>query len=369
MRTICRTLVLVVALAGSAARGQDAPASLPATQPRNVAQVPPGFTRVEIEGRTFFVMPADQQWGAQAVQDAPPATMPATMPTDLLANLTARRAALRERMAADLGVAPAETDEYLDQRLKMFLERMESLRPPIIYLVASPPQLKEAMKAGWTDRRFHYNRAADDVNYSTTVSLSLEDQADDTVLPLFYGPDDAPDARRRRVAEEMRATEAAILGEVSRRAQSMTMVAMVELISTKALEPLALKPDQEWFGVGVAGVLGARYVALLTGMSEARLLDEMTREDPRNPVRPGTLDLVRPPNMGDVRPEWVNAYADAYRRRAMQVARKLSTTGGEDAIGKVVAAIKQARPADSPALVQLVKQTTGVDLTNDLGPR
>jgi hypothetical protein len=73
--------------------------------------------------------------------------------------------------------------------------------------------------------------------------------------------------------------------------------------------------------------------------------------------------------MGDVRPEWVNAYTDAYRRRAMQVVGKLVTDGGGGAIGKVIAAIKQDRPADGAALVQLVKQVTGVDLTNDLGPQ
>ncbi len=378
MKRICYTLALVVlaaAMVASPARGQDAPAATqppsaaPATRPRHVAQVPPGFTRVEVEGRTFFVMPADEQWLTQAVQQTPPATMPSTMPTDLLANLTARRAALRERMTADLGLAPAEVDEYLDQRLKMFLERMEELRPPIIYLVASPQQLKEAMKAGWTDPRYHYNRAADDVNFSTTVNLTLDELGDDMVLPLFYGADDAPELRQRRVSAEMRATEASILNAVSARTQSLIMVAMVELISAKALDPLDLRPDQEWFGVGLAGVLGTRYVALLTGMDEARLLSDMTRHDPRNPMRPGTLDMLRPPNMGDVRPEWVSAYTDAYRRRAMQVVGKLITQGGEGAIGKVIAAIKQNRPADGAALVQLVKQVTGMDLSNDLKPQ
>src|SRR5688572_15369786 len=134
MKPICRTLVLAVALSGSLARAQDAPATFPTTaapttRPRHVAQVPPGFTRVEIEGRTFLVIPADEQWLTRTVQETAPATMPSTMPTDLLANLTARRAALRDRMAADLGLSPAEVDEYLDQRLKVFLERMEELRP------------------------------------------------------------------------------------------------------------------------------------------------------------------------------------------------------------------------------------------------
>src|SRR5688572_14040962 len=132
MNHITCTLVFAVVLFPTLARAQEAPPA-PGTQPatqraRHVAQVPPGFKRVEVEGRTFFVMPEDEAWLTTLVQETPPATMPSTMPTDLLANLTARRDKLRARMVADLGVAPADVDEYLNQRLMMFLSRMEELR-------------------------------------------------------------------------------------------------------------------------------------------------------------------------------------------------------------------------------------------------
>jgi hypothetical protein len=374
MKQTTRIILFTITLCAPAAWAQEQlPATLPSapatTRPRHVAQVPPGFTRLELDGRTFFVMPAEEPWLRRAIAEMTPATMPTTMPTDLLANLSARSAALRQRMTFDTGIAPADVDEYLDQRLKVFLTRMESLHPPIIYLVASPQQVKDAMKAGWTDPRYRYNRAADDVNFSTQVSLSLDESSDDLVLPLFFADNDPPEARQKRVASEMRATEAAILGEVSRRSQSMMMVAMVELISSKVLDPLQLKPDQEWFGVGVAGVLGSKYVAILTGMSEARLLNEMTRPVPQNPMRPSSLDLLHPTNINDVRPEWVEAYTDAYRRRSMMVVWRLLAQSGEGSIAKVIAAMKRTPPADGPALVQLIKDVTGVDLTNELRPK
>jgi hypothetical protein len=376
MMQISRTILIASALcAPPLARAQERlPTTLPASQqpttrPRHVAQVPPGFKRLELDGRTFFVMPADEAWLRQAVAEMTPATMPTTMPADLLANLGARRATLRQRMAFDVGIAPADVDEYLDQRLKVFLTRVEQLRPPVIYLVASPQQVKDAMKAGWTDPRYRYNRAADDVNFSTTVNLTMDEGGDDMVLPLFFADNDPPEARQKRAAAEMRATEASILNAISSRAQSMMMVAMVELISSKVLDALDLKPDQEWFGVGVAGVLGAKYVAILTGMSEARLLNDMTRQHPNNPMRPTSLDLLHPTNLGDVRPEWMEAYTDAYRRRSMMVVWRFLAKAGEGSIAKVIAAMKKSPPADGAALVQLIKDTTGVDLTSELRPK
>ena len=375
MNPITRTtLVILVALSAPPAHAEEPlpatlPSAAPTTRPRHVAQVPPGFNRLDLDGRSFFVMPQEEPWLRRAIQEMTPATMPTTMPTDLLSNLSARRATVRQRMVFDTGIATADVDEYLDQRLKVFLTRMEAFRPPVIYLVATPQQVKEAMKAGWTDPRYRYNRVADDVNFSTTVNLTMDETGDDMVLPLFFADNDPPEARQKRVAGEMRSTEGSILSAISQRTQSMMMVAMVELISAKVLDPLQLKPDQEWFGVGVAGVLGAKYVAILTGMSEARLLNDMTRQHPGNPMRPNTLDLLHPTNLGDVRPEWMEAYTDAYRRRSMMVVWRFLAKAGEGSIARVIAAMKKAPPADGAGLVQLIKDATGVDLTSELRPK
>jgi hypothetical protein len=375
-RTRLITIVAVLLFSFSA-RGQNPPAPKqqqqqppPTTRPRHVAQPPPGFKRVEIDGRMFFLEPADQRWVSDALRQAAPTTMPSTMPADVLDKLRAKRAALRQRMSTDLGIKPADVDAFVEAKVLPLLQKMDELRPPIIYLVTSAQRLKDVMKSGWTDPRYYYNRAADDVSFDTTVHLTLEEGGgDDMVIPLFHDPAKPEGERGAALAREIQMTEMRILVEVSQRAQTMTMVGLIELISSKALEGITPKPDQEWFGVGAAGVLGATYAADVIGVDAQRVIGDMTRPDPRNPMRPGTLDLLRPMNVTEIRPEAITAYADAYRRRAMQVVWKLVQEAGPGAVGKVIAAIRQNPPADGPALVQQIKQATGVDLTNDLRPQ
>lgn len=369
MSPVARLVLLIILLCSEAA-SQTMPSSLPTlpptTAPRREAILPPGFNRTEIEGRVFFLEPADESWVRAAVESTSPATMPTTMPADLLDRLAARRQSVAQQMVRDLALSDAKPiDEYIDQRLKVFLQRMDDYRPPLVYLVTSSPRLTEIMKQGWVDPRFHYNRAAAEVQYSTRVSLALDDRGD-TVVPLLYAADETPDARQRRIIEEIRGTEGGILDAVSRETLAMTTVGFVELVSSQALTALNLKPDQEWLGVGIAGVLAAIYVADLSGMSAEQLLDGLTQENRGNPIRPATIDLLRPMNLNELRPQMLGAYVDAYRRRAMQAVRVLYDRGGEGAIPKVIAAIRANPPADGPALVTLIQQTTGVDLTDSL---
>jgi hypothetical protein len=365
-------LPLSILLSSDRAAAQDPPETPPATAPtappRHEAKLPPGFQRIDLEGREFMVDPADQPWITSAVQNLTPATMPTTMPSDLIERLQAKRPLLHRRIVADLGLTVAEVDEYLDQRLKPFLQSMDELHPPIVYLVVTPQRLKEIMRAGWTDPRYYYNRAADDVSFSTVVNLSLDGPGDDMVVPLFYDDRKPPEERQQMLTREMHKTEVGILNAFSQRSQTMVMVGLVELVSSKGLNEMNFTDDQEWFGVGAAGVLAGRYASELIGLDEQRLLDDMSRPDPRNPMRPGTIDLLRPTPLSEVRPQWLEAYTDAFRRRSMQAVRTLTDRAGEDAIGKVIAAMKQSRPADGPALVQLIQQTTGVDMTAELRP-
>ncbi len=366
-------LVLLASLLCSASFAQTLPSSLPTlsptTAPRREAVLPQGFARVELEGRVFFLEPADEAWVRAAVESATPATMPTTMPADLLDRLIAKRRSIVQRMVRDLALSDAKPiEEYIDQRLKAFLQRMDDYRPPLVYLVATSPRLTEIMKQGWSDPRFHYNRVAEEVQYSTRVSLAL-DERDDTVVPLLYSADETPDARQRRIIEEIRGTEGSILDAVSRETLAMTTVGLVELVSSQALTALNLKPDQEWLGVGIAGVLAAIYVADLSGMSADQLVDGLTQENRGNPIRPATIDLLHPMNLNELRPQMLGAYLDAYRRRAMQTVRSLYNRGGDGAIAKVIAAIRANPPADGPALVKLIQQTTGVDLTDSLRPQ
>lgn len=368
-RYLIRSLLMWMCAATTAA-AQTLPTSLPTvppnSAPRREAILPTGFTRVQIEGRDFFLEPRDEAWVRAAMETATPTTMPTTMPSDIIEQLRAKRGTITQRMARDLAVTDTKPiDDYLDQRLKVFLQGMDEYRPPIIYLIVTVPRLREIMMAGWTDPRFYYNRAANDVSYSTRVNLAMDERGD-TVVALLYDPQVAADARQQRIMQEIRTTEAGILNAVSREALAMSTVALVELVSAQLTSGLTLKPDQEWFGVGASGVLAGQYVAELSGISSEQILDGLSQENPGNPIRPSTIDLLHPMSLGDLRPQATGAYLDAYRRRAMQVVRSLAAKGGEGAIAKVLAAMRQNPPADGPALVRLIQQATGVDLSKEL---
>jgi hypothetical protein len=366
------TLTLVLCTATLVTASQTtAPAPTATTQrQRYVAQVPAGFKRVSIEGRELFVQPQDEAWVSQAIQNAPPTTMPTTMPADLIERLQARRGDIARRLAAELAVAdPKEVEKYFDESLLPMLRRIDQFRPSLIYLVATPQRIKEIMKAGWRDPAFYYNRAADEVEFSRVLNLSLEDSPDDMVRPIFFEEGWADQRKREELTATMRAIEEQILQGISSRTQEAALSGIVDLINAKVMSPLELKDDQAWLAVGASGVVGARYVSELTGLDEARLLEVMSRVNPRNPIRPQSIDLLHPTNLSDLRPEWLPAYSQAFRARAVAAVRKLAESGGDDAIAKVIAAVRQDRPADGKGLAQLIHQTTGVDLWKELGPQ
>ena len=242
-----------------------------------------------------------------------------------------------------------------------------------------PPQLDDATSREWLDRYI------DSLDYDHKVFLASDvdefrtkyaKRLDDDVQGKSPNLDAAFDIwNRYRERLRARVTDAvAMIHEP----QDYTVKESLPIERDKAPFPATeaearelwrLRTKYDLLQGELKGEDHAKYVALLTGMSEARLLSDMTRQDPRNPVRPNALDMLRPPNLADLRPEWHNAYTDAYRRRAMQVIWKLTTQAGDGAIGKVIAAMKQTPPADGAALAQTVKQATGVDLTKDLGPQ
>jgi hypothetical protein len=164
----------------------------------------------------------------------------------------------------------------------------------------------------------------------------------------------------------MRANETNILTKVSREAIEQITVGFVDLISATAFKDIKFAPDQEWLGVGISGVMAAKYICQLSGLDEKTALDGMSLENWRNPIRPGTIDLLRPMNLTDFRNEALGAYLDAYRRRSMQVVRVLVERGGDGAIARVLESMRKSMPPDGPGLVKLIQQTTGVDLTKEL---
>jgi hypothetical protein len=71
--------------------------------------------------------------------------------------------------------------------------------------------------------------------------------------------------------------------------------------------------------------------------------------------------------MKQMRQQAIPLYFDAYRRKSTQAIRSLAEKGGESAIPKSIAAIREKKPADGAALVQVIKGATGVDLQPMMG--
>jgi hypothetical protein len=293
------------------------------------------------------------------------------MPTQLLEKVAASRAALRAQMAADLALAdPSVVDKFFKETLEVQLKRYDEIAPPLFYMVTSGPRLKQLVKEGWTNPRFYYNRSADDVQMSRSVNLNSDGPGDDVLIPVIVQPDEAIEVKRKRLADSIHRIESELAAKVSQHSQASTQVAFISFIAKEVLEPLKAKPEQEWFGVGMSNMLSARYLAQVNGMDVKALLHDMTMDlNPRiNPIRPGTVDLLHPTSLPDMRPEAIPYYVDAYRRKATRVVVSWSGRAGEGSIAKVLTAMRKQMPADGDGLVKLIQQSSGIDLAPELTP-
>jgi hypothetical protein len=190
---------------------------------------------------------------------------------------------------------------------------------------------------------------------------------DDVVIPIVHEESSPPDARAKRLGEIILATEMGIARTVGDRCQLATQSSLAQFVNETAIAPLGLKPGQQWFAVGLTGALSARYLEMLTGMRHADLMRVMTFEHPRNPVKSAPIDLTRPTNREDLRPEAALPYADAYRRKSTAAMDAWLSEAGDGALPKLLAAIKQAAPADGEALAALILKESGIDLGPRLG--
>ena len=356
--------------AGATAPVATAPAAT--ARARHQITVPPGFQKVTVGFRTALCEPADEAWVKRVLGTVDPPQQPTTMPADLIDRVAQKRALLKARVAADLalGADTAALDQFFDQRLLPELAALRDLAPPMFYLVCSRERLRDLVKSGaWSDPRFYYNRAADDVAYNSDMRLSADGGIDDMAMPAIYPHDAPPDVRERTLSNTVRRGEAAVIDAVSKRAMIVTQLAMIDFIGQNAVQPLKLKLDQMWFGMGIEAVLSSRYAAELTGMRADDVLDRMTRDDPRNPVRAATVDLLRPADASSMRPEWVPAYNDAFRVKATRVVRQLLNQSGETGVSMALVAFRATPPPDGPALLKMIKVSTGVDLADAVKPR
>ncbi|HWP40246.1 MAG TPA: hypothetical protein VNL70_04925 [Tepidisphaeraceae bacterium] len=348
------------------------PASLPTTGPAtgplpHRVVIPPGFKVLQIANHTALLEPADEPWVRQVLQNITPTTMPTTMPGDLLERLAAQRDALKTRLAADLALSdPAVVDRFLDENLLPLLRKFDEVNPPIYYMVTTRQRLVELLKGGWSDPRFYYNRAADDVQMRSAVNLNTDGPSDDVLIPVIYAPSDPPQTRSELLTRAIHGIELELAARLGLRAHQMTQQAFVAFVAEHLLPGVKLASDQQWFMIGTAFVLSARYIGQVSGMEEARVVAAMTADNPQNPMRPATIDLLHPTPPEQMRPQALGAYADAYNRKASRAIANWLSRAGPQALPKALLAIRQNPPADGAALISLIQQSSGVDLSSEV---
>lgn len=354
--------------AGGAGAAPQAAATAPAAEPPRKITIPPGFKLLPVNGRNILIEPADEAWVATAMTKLQATTKPATLPATLLQKLASQRDALLRQVAVDLALRDltAAARAY-DLELVAPIRALDTYKPPIYYLVASPDRIAALLKSGWSDPHFYYNRAADAVSFNPEGVLKTDRPQDEVIFPAPYEPKETPEKRGETLAVVIGSTEASIQASIEIRARAQVAQQIGNIVKTQGVDPLALKDDQQWFGRGIANILSAKYVAMITGDARAELVKAVTAEHPANPIPTSAVDLLHPPSSADMRPDMLPAYNDAANRKSARAIQALVDKAGDAAIPKAIAAIREKKPADGPAMAKVVQEASGVDVTPMLG--
>jgi hypothetical protein len=347
-----------------------APTTSQAVPPANVIALPPGFVRLVVGDRTAMCQPAEQTWVHDVLASAPPGTQPSTQPADLLITLRARKESLAAKICSDLDLKDKHTaTAFISDTLLPLAERLSRLRVNTIYLVATKSDIKRLVMGGWDATQFHYNRVADKIAYNGMVDVSLDGATGESVVPAPYLAEDSIPTRSAGLREDIGRTEAGIGQVISEEAFSRIQLVIAKFIAQAALAPLHFKLDADWFSAGVVGDLSSEYIAAISGADPADIVNAIARPDPANPVAAASIDLANPIPPDQLRPGLAGAYGDAFRRRSIAVVAAWLQKAGPDAISKTFAALHASPPTDGPALLELIRKTTRVDLADELPPQ
>jgi hypothetical protein len=367
---ICITLlVLVFSLRAQTTTTAPTTAATSAPAPYRLV-VPAGFVKVTANDRAALVESAETAWAREALTQTPPATRPSTMPADIATKITALKPELARQIASDLGtVNPDDVETFLQNDVLPRVQKLDQLRPPIVYMPVTRDKLLELVAGGWDNPRFYYNRAANDVQWVTNLQLDPENPMSDQTLPIVYAADTPAEQRKQALVQQIQGTEAGVLNALAGEAVGTAQNQFLRFIDEKAIAPLKLGHGQEWFAVGVESVLATRYSAKIAGVDPANALRTMGTDDPRNPIRSATINLLDPTRPEQLRAQAGPAYVDALRRKSIAVVNDWMSKAAPDALPKTLAAIRDKKPADGAALVKIVQEQTGMDLTQQLLPR
>jgi hypothetical protein len=338
-----------------------------APTPRVMVVVPPGYEKVTVAGHTALAEPNDVAWVKQALTDTKPPAKNGVSPADMIQTLVDKRAALTKQMVTDLALPDDKAvNEFLDTKVIATLKKLDELRPPLFYLVTTQDKLRDLTKTGWGEPRYHYNGVANAAAFDDTLPFSIDKPMDDTVLPAFYNDKDTPEVRAKNLSAGLQNFDANLMANAARQANPAVFNLFVQFIQEKQIDPLKLKRDQSWLGSGIANFLAAKYTSVVTGVEKNRMVAELTSEPNLFPVSARSVDLVKPMDEASIKPAMVPYYAVSMQRKATAVVAVWVDQAGEAAIPRTLTALRAKMAADGPALVKVIQEATGADLSKYL---
>jgi hypothetical protein len=350
----------------AAAEAQTRPATAPTTRPRHSVVIPPGFKSIAVDHWTVLLEPADEAWVRKALSAQQPTTLPSTMPSDVRRMEQENKDQLRKKIVADLVLVDAKRiDQFFDELLEPEYKRLDELNPPLFYLVTTERRAIELIQAGWSDPRLYYNRISGRIQ-TLRAPFSADSSGDDVLKEVFYLPEDSPQAKADKLATTIHGTESEIASRISEQLISDTFIRLANLVLEQAVEPLHLSKEQEWFGVGLVRIIACDYTATLTGLNKERLLQDMVRDNPQNPLRLSTIDLMHPIDRSQMRQEAVPAYAEAYSRKASRAMLAWITKSPSGSVQKLLVELRKGIGPEPEALTKIMQQVGGVDVTSEL---
>ncbi len=363
-------LIAMCAVVSAQAQTAPQPATNPATRPAVKIVIPEGYVRIEVAGRSFICLPADQAWVTEGASRAKVISSPSTKPTDLLQRIEAKRELFIASMLKDLPtLTPSQVSHVLDQQIIPGLKQVANLRPVMVYIVSPGEHLKQALRHGWKDQRFRYNAVSDTLDFDRSVSLNPGGASDESAVAALFNPSDTVDQRTSALAQYIADTEAQVQQQIAGRGTTLALVNVADFIARDALAQLPRNEDQVWMVAGLSNVLAAKYVSTIHGSPWAQFIEALITSPQTTPVNAAGLDLLKPTPISSLKEEYVQPNLDGRRRKAIAVMYVWLRDVGDAKLMPTIEAVERARPADAETLVRIIKDVSGVDLTDSLKPR
>jgi hypothetical protein len=361
-------MICVAAARGIESGATTTPTTEPVPSPPHKAEIPAGFHVVTSGNRSAICQPQDDAWVKEILASVAPATRPTTMPSDMAALIQLRRKEVTSEMMQDLALSDHKpVDDFLDVILLPRLAKIGALKPTIYYFIATRPQVAGALDAGWSDPRFHFIRYAHDVAYSAVALLTTDKPMDDLVWWVEIHDGDNMATRRDRLIAEVRYFEGGVTAHISMFGKNETEHLFEQFVHDHVTQSLKLPAREEWFDFGVSNIFAIKYAAIVTGMSRSLWTEELIgRPDELRPfVR---LDLVNALDPAQIRPEYLSDYDRALLPKGSLVIDSWLAAEGDGALAKALPALREHTPATPQELIDVVKKTTGYDMTPLMQP-